>query len=311
MELKPEFSDRIIGMVSRDAECIPRSTFASPLPEFGLPDIANDKSLSVWYRLPEKDADYAFKTTLLKGVKLDNKMLTWEDAQFIRSGGNRGGRKISMAKALPTTVILPTTAHGTPVVVAVMIRTSRPTIATATVTVATATGTTIATIRSAGHLRGDIPHKDPLAGIEGRASTRAARVVGTITAVVVDTEEATTRAATALVPVVGTAVCTTRATSATTVATASAAADRTRAAATGQRRPHRSSMGGTAIRGPAGRHWRHTVGGVGADRRLLRDRGTDTGRSSISSSHHHRTGRIRAGEGKMASGLSPESLRWY
>lgn len=45
MELKPELSDRIIGMVSRDAECIPRSTLASPLPEFGLPDIANDKSL--------------------------------------------------------------------------------------------------------------------------------------------------------------------------------------------------------------------------------------------------------------------------
>lgn len=215
--------------------------------------------------------------------------------------------EISMAKALPTTVILPMTLHGTPVAVVVMIRTSYPMIATATVTVAAA-GTTTATIRSAGHLRGDIPHKDPLADIEGQVSTkaRAARVAGTITAVV-GTEEATTRAAT-LVPVVDTAVGTTRVTSATTVVTASAAPDHTHAAATGRRRPHRSSMGGTAIRGLAGRQWHHTVGGVGADRRLRRDRGTDTGRSSINS--HRRTGRIRAGEGKVAGGLSQEILRW-
>ena len=45
MILDARLSDGLTGEIDKDPECIPRSTLRTPLPEFDLPDIANDKSI--------------------------------------------------------------------------------------------------------------------------------------------------------------------------------------------------------------------------------------------------------------------------
>jgi len=79
--LDPSKSDGITGFVNNDPDCIPRSTLRSPLPDHDLPDISNDKSLSVIYTLPNSGASLPFRPVLLKGVRLGKKKLSWEDLQ--------------------------------------------------------------------------------------------------------------------------------------------------------------------------------------------------------------------------------------
>ncbi|KAI8985950.1 XRN 5'-3' exonuclease N-terminus-domain-containing protein [Pilobolus umbonatus] len=96
--LDPILSDGLTGEIDKDPECIPRSTFRSPLPEFDLPDIANDKSISVTFTLPNLPEGFTFSSQLLKGVKIGN-VLAPEDIQYAtfekvdnrqRYGNNRG-----------------------------------------------------------------------------------------------------------------------------------------------------------------------------------------------------------------------------
>ncbi|KAL1919004.1 uncharacterized protein VTP21DRAFT_2385 [Calcarisporiella thermophila] len=92
VKLNPHHSNHMSGYASRDPNCIPRSTLPSPLPNNNLPDIVNDKSLSVIYELPEVDSS-KFVTSLLKGVKLKPRVLTPEDVYLVRTGrNNRRGR---------------------------------------------------------------------------------------------------------------------------------------------------------------------------------------------------------------------------
>ncbi|KAI8139409.1 XRN 5'-3' exonuclease N-terminus-domain-containing protein [Fennellomyces sp. T-0311] len=94
LTLDPKLSDGMTGTVDKDPECIPRSTLRSPLPNHNLPDIANDKSISVTYCLPQLPADYAFPSSLLRGVKADRNTLTYEDLQyatFEKTYNNRRG----------------------------------------------------------------------------------------------------------------------------------------------------------------------------------------------------------------------------
>jgi 5'-3' exoribonuclease 2 len=80
MILDARLSDGLTGEVDKDPECIPRSTLRTPLPNYDLPDIANDKSISVSYYLPNTQ-DFQFSCHLLKGIKLEN-TLGYEDAQL-------------------------------------------------------------------------------------------------------------------------------------------------------------------------------------------------------------------------------------
>ncbi|KAL0073172.1 XRN 5'-3' exonuclease N-terminus-domain-containing protein [Phycomyces blakesleeanus] len=94
LKLDTRLSDGMTGSVDKDPECIPRSTLRSPLPEHNLGDIANDKSISVIYILPEIPSDYVFVTHLLRGIKLDKPALTFEDIQqatFEKTDTHRGG----------------------------------------------------------------------------------------------------------------------------------------------------------------------------------------------------------------------------
>ncbi|KAI7907648.1 XRN 5'-3' exonuclease N-terminus-domain-containing protein [Cokeromyces recurvatus] len=81
MILDVRLTDGLAGEVSRDIECIPRSTLRTPLPDFNLPDIANDKSISVIYSLPQFPEGFKFSTQLLKGVRI-NPTLNYEDLQW-------------------------------------------------------------------------------------------------------------------------------------------------------------------------------------------------------------------------------------
>ncbi|KAF7729242.1 5'-3' exoribonuclease 2 [Apophysomyces ossiformis] len=81
VKLDPRLSDGMTGQVDKDVECIPRSTLRTPLPNHDLPDIANDKSISVVYELPAVPENYVFTTGLLRGVKCDKNVLGYEDVQ--------------------------------------------------------------------------------------------------------------------------------------------------------------------------------------------------------------------------------------
>ncbi|CEG79728.1 hypothetical protein RMATCC62417_14157 [Rhizopus microsporus] len=80
-KLDARLTDGLTGEIDKDPECIPRSTFYSPLPSHDLPDITSDKSISVVYELPSIPEDYNFSTNLLKGVKIRN-CLGYEDIQL-------------------------------------------------------------------------------------------------------------------------------------------------------------------------------------------------------------------------------------
>lgn len=80
MILDGRLSDGLTGEIDKDPECIPRSTLRTPLPDFDLPDIANDKSISVSYFLPNTEG-FQFSSHLLKGVKMEN-TLGYEDVQL-------------------------------------------------------------------------------------------------------------------------------------------------------------------------------------------------------------------------------------
>ncbi|KAI8979769.1 XRN 5'-3' exonuclease N-terminus-domain-containing protein [Mycotypha africana] len=81
LPLDPRLCDGLTGEIDKDGECVPRSTFYSPLSEFGLPDIRNDKSISVSYSLPHFPPGFVFSTQLLKGIKIHN-TLNYEDLQL-------------------------------------------------------------------------------------------------------------------------------------------------------------------------------------------------------------------------------------
>ncbi|KAI8331148.1 XRN 5'-3' exonuclease N-terminus-domain-containing protein [Chlamydoabsidia padenii] len=82
LKLDGHLTDGLTGRVDKDNECIPRSTFRSPLTNHGLEDIANDRSISVIYMLPELPKDHIFVTNLLRNVQLDANPLNFEDLKF-------------------------------------------------------------------------------------------------------------------------------------------------------------------------------------------------------------------------------------
>ncbi|KAG0057611.1 5'-3' exoribonuclease 2 [Gryganskiella cystojenkinii] len=87
-------SGRLLGNVSRDPQCIPRSSFPSPLVDYGLEDIPIDTSISVIFANPTSPEGYVHPSLMLKGVNPPRRVLSPDDIQWIRNGGGsqRGGR---------------------------------------------------------------------------------------------------------------------------------------------------------------------------------------------------------------------------
>ncbi|KAF9104471.1 5'-3' exoribonuclease 2 [Mortierella sp. GBA35] len=97
-DLEYKKSGRLLGLAKRDPFCIPRSSFPSPLVDYGLEDIPVDKSISVIFSNPKSPAGYIHPSLMLKGVNFPKRVLSGDDIQWIRNGGGaqrgggRGGR---------------------------------------------------------------------------------------------------------------------------------------------------------------------------------------------------------------------------
>jgi 5'-3' exoribonuclease 2 len=88
LPLNPQKSRGITGFVKPDPDCIPNSTYNSPLTSIGLNDIINDRSITVFYEFPEQRKPH--RSILLNGAKAAKKRLTEEDREVTRQGGPRG-----------------------------------------------------------------------------------------------------------------------------------------------------------------------------------------------------------------------------
>lgn len=83
----------ISGFVKPDPDCIPGSSFPSPLTKVKIQDISNPNSISVLYDFPEQLSPH--RSVMLQGVKQPKKVLTEGDRDWTRRGGpdsrGRGG----------------------------------------------------------------------------------------------------------------------------------------------------------------------------------------------------------------------------
>lgn len=87
VELDTKRSKGIAGFVLPDPDCIPSSTFDSPLPS--LPDIYTDRSISASFSFPPQKTPH--RSMLLPGVKKDRAILTQYDKDSVRRGAGGGG----------------------------------------------------------------------------------------------------------------------------------------------------------------------------------------------------------------------------
>ncbi|KAJ8086306.1 5'-3' exoribonuclease 2 [Marasmius tenuissimus] len=78
----------ISGSVLPNPDCLPGSTYLSPLHEIDMPDIKNDRSISVFYFFPKQLAPH--RSLLLPGVRKPPRILSQEDIENSRRGGGRG-----------------------------------------------------------------------------------------------------------------------------------------------------------------------------------------------------------------------------
>ncbi|KAJ7688447.1 XRN 5'-3' exonuclease N-terminus-domain-containing protein [Mycena rosella] len=84
-----KLSSGISGTVSPNPDCIPGSTYFSVLPDL-MPDIKNDKSLSVFYYFPKQLSPH--RSVLLPGALKPRGALNASDLETVRRGGRgRGG----------------------------------------------------------------------------------------------------------------------------------------------------------------------------------------------------------------------------
>ncbi|EFP79344.2 5'-3' exoribonuclease 2 [Puccinia graminis f. sp. tritici] len=85
--LDPAHANGVFGSALPDPDCIPGSTFYSPLPTVGLPDISNDKSIFARFFVPSQLVPH--RSLLLSGVALERPILNNHDRDLTRRGGNQ------------------------------------------------------------------------------------------------------------------------------------------------------------------------------------------------------------------------------
>ncbi|EEB88451.1 hypothetical protein MPER_13709, partial [Moniliophthora perniciosa FA553] len=80
----------ISGTVLPNPDGVPGSTYFSPFTQVNLPDIRNDRSLSVLYFFPKQLSPH--RSVLLPGVRRPPRILSQEDIENSRRGGRGRGR---------------------------------------------------------------------------------------------------------------------------------------------------------------------------------------------------------------------------
>lgn len=92
VSIDPQSSKGVNGSVLPNPDCIPGSTYYSPLPTQDEPDIKNDRSLTALYSFPKQLTPH--RSVLLPGVKRPARQLSWADTtatqKYVDNGGGRG-----------------------------------------------------------------------------------------------------------------------------------------------------------------------------------------------------------------------------
>ncbi|KAH6915445.1 exoribonuclease 2 [Coprinopsis sp. MPI-PUGE-AT-0042] len=83
-------SKGLSGQVLANPAYVPGSTYESPLSSVGLPDIRNDRSLSVLYFFPPQVTPH--RSVMLPGAKKPMRVLNAQDLEQTRTGGRGRGR---------------------------------------------------------------------------------------------------------------------------------------------------------------------------------------------------------------------------
>ncbi|KAI9792372.1 MAG: 5'-3' exoribonuclease 2 [Piccolia ochrophora] len=94
-KLNPRVSEGLAGKVEKNESFLPQSSLGFPLEEGGMPDVDNDRSMSVYYDMPH--ADQIHKSMLLRGVKFPPTMLTNADIEATKGRASRSGRQFGGA----------------------------------------------------------------------------------------------------------------------------------------------------------------------------------------------------------------------
>ncbi|KAM5534858.1 hypothetical protein V8D89_011413 [Ganoderma adspersum] len=92
LPISPKLSKGFNGSLLPNPDCVPDSTFFSPLPTKDLPDIKKDRSLSAMYLYPKQLTPH--RSVLLPGVRRPPPVLNAHDLEVARRGGpeRNGGR---------------------------------------------------------------------------------------------------------------------------------------------------------------------------------------------------------------------------
>ncbi|CCM03396.1 uncharacterized protein FIBRA_05526 [Fibroporia radiculosa] len=88
MPVDPKASKGINGSLLPNPDCIPGSTYYSPLNGQNLADIRNDRSLSAWYLPPKQLTPH--RSVLLPGVRRPKPVLSQNDREVVKRGRGRG-----------------------------------------------------------------------------------------------------------------------------------------------------------------------------------------------------------------------------
>ena len=89
-KISPKKSEGLAGVVTKDPSYIPRSTLSYPLGSGDMPDLEDDKSMSLVYEMPK--SKNVHKSMLLRGVRFNPPVLTRADIEQVRSGRSGRGR---------------------------------------------------------------------------------------------------------------------------------------------------------------------------------------------------------------------------
>lgn len=90
--IDPKLSKGVNGSVLPNPDCIPGSTYYSPLSTKEAPDIKNDRSLSALYFFPKQLTPH--RSVLLPGLQRPTRQLSWADTnatqRYVDRNGGRG-----------------------------------------------------------------------------------------------------------------------------------------------------------------------------------------------------------------------------
>ncbi|KAL5530480.1 RAT1 [Sanghuangporus sanghuang] len=86
--IDPKVGRGLNGSLLPDPNCVPGSTFESPLTSVGLPDISGDRSLAAIYLFPKQLTPH--RSVLLPGVNHPKRVLTQEDSYSVLQNNRRG-----------------------------------------------------------------------------------------------------------------------------------------------------------------------------------------------------------------------------